>query len=58
MTHASAAHQQLRAEPRLSLDILRKHPAKAVMGDRQAAAAGISRSFQFQGSNSCSREAG
>jgi hypothetical protein len=35
-----------------------KHPATAVMGDRQAAVAGISRSFQFQGSSSCSREAG
>jgi transposase len=36
----------------------RKHPARAVMGIHQAAAAGISRAFQFQGSSSCSREAG
>jgi transposase len=35
-----------------------KHPAKAMMGDRYAAAAGIWRSFQIQGSSSCSREAG
>jgi putative transposase len=34
-----------------------KHPAKAMIGDRQAAA-GISRCFQCQGSSSCSREAG
>ena len=37
---------------------LRKHPAKAVMGDYQEAAAGVWRSFQCQGSSSCSREAG
>ena len=34
------------------------HPAKAVMGDCQAATAGISRCFQCQGSSSCSCEAG
>jgi len=36
----------------------RNHPAKAVMGDCQAATAGISRCFQCQGSSSCSCEAG
>jgi hypothetical protein len=35
-----------------------KHPAKAAMGCSQAAAAGVSRSFQCQGSSSCSRGAG
>ena len=35
-----------------------KHPAKAVMGDCQAAAAGVSRYFQCQGSNSYSCDAG
>jgi hypothetical protein len=36
----------------------RNHPAKAVMEDCQAAAAGISGRFQCQGSSSSSREAG
>jgi hypothetical protein len=35
-----------------------KHPANAAMGCSQAAAAGSSRSFQCQGSSSCSRGAG
>ena len=36
----------------------RWHPAKAVMGDCQAAAVGVSRCFQCQGRSSCSWEAG
>ena len=36
----------------------RNHPAKAVMSDCQAAAAGISCRFQCQGNSSSSREAG
>jgi len=41
-----------------ALEVDRKHPAEAVMRDSQAAAAGISCSFQFQGSSVCSWEAG
>ena len=37
---------------------LGKHPGKAVKGDGQAAAAGVSRCFQCHGSSSCSPEAG
>jgi len=36
----------------------RKHPTKTVMGDCQAAAARIWRSFQFEGSSCGSWEAG
>ena len=36
----------------------RWHPAEAVMGDCQAAAAGVSRCFQCQGRSSCRWEAG
>src|SRR5947207_14455537 len=55
-THGAPGVKQQLAAVRMLFDC--NHPAKAVMGDRQSAAAGISRSFQFQGSSSCSREAG
>jgi hypothetical protein len=40
------------------LSQFRKHPARAVMGDGQTAAAEAWRCFQCQGSRSCNREAG